>query len=437
MPPEPPLAELLNPNLLPAALPPEAPPLGPGEVSQFVEEHFANRARYLAALGKEAPPLYLLDREVLRHKAGAFRAAFGKTLAATSFYYAVKSNNHPEVARTLLESGFGLDVSSGVELEMALALGCPDIIFSGPGKTEAELTLAVAHSDRVILLMDSFGELERVGKITVALGREIRAGVRLNNNPEGLWRKFGILPEELAAFWQQARRMPAIKLQGLQFHSSWNLEPDKQVAFIAKLGALIKILPASLRNEIAFIDIGGGYWPPQGEWLLAAGTEAGKIRTLLGYQNSPGPRYRLPAAPIESFAEQLGAALARHIFSQISCRICFEPGRWLCNDAMHLLLSVVDKKRPDLVITDGGTNAIGWERFEVDYCPVLNLTRPALAEKSCQIVGSLCTPHDLWGDAYWGEDIRPGDILLLPNQGAYTYSLRQNFIKPLPRVVTI
>ena len=405
-----------------------APPLLPAAaIRDFVGYHFSRRALYLRALQQAAPPVYLLDRAVLRHKADTFRQAFRKVLPATAFYYAVKSNNHPLVAATLLASGFGLDVSSGVELEMALALRAGDIIFSGPGKTDRELALAVAHSERVVVLIDSFGELARLRRITDRLGREIRAGIRLNNNPHGLWRKFGILPEELAAFWAEARRTPAVKLQGIQFHSSWNLDPEKQISFIAKLGATIRTLPPAVRAEINFIDIGGGYWPPQGEWLRAAGAEVGQ----------PAARYRLAAAPIEVFAARLAAALAEHIFSLLTCRICFEPGRWLCNDAMHLLLSVVDLKMADLAVTDGGTNAVGWERFEVDYCPVLNLSRPALSERSCLIVGSLCTPHDLWGDAYWGEDIQPGDLLLIPDQGAYTYSLRQNFIKAPPAVVTL
>ena len=90
-----------------------------------------------------------------------------------------------------------------------------------------------------------------------------------------------------------------------------------------------------------------------------------------------------------------------------------------------------------MVITDAGTNAIGWERFEIDYCPILNLTRPSLQERECNILGSLCTPHDIWGYSYWGKDIQEGDILMIPEQGAYTYSLRQHFIKPLPQVITL
>ena len=196
-------------------------------------------------------------------------------------------------------------------------------------------------------------------------------------------------------------------------------------------------MPSSFQNQIEFIDIGGGYWPSQGEWLQPAGTPEGSVRQALGQSAGPvASHYRLPAAPIEEFAEKLGAAIHKYLFSVIPCRICLEPGRWICNDAVHLLLSVVDKKAPDLVITDAGTNTVGWERFETDYFPILNLTRPSLHERSCLILGSLCTPHDIWGYMYFGKNIQQGDILMIPTQGAYTYSLKQNFIKPLPTVLT-
>ena len=97
----------------------------------------------------------------------------------------------------------------------------------------------------------------------------------------------------------------------------------------------------------------------------------------------------------------------------------------------------MQRKSSEVVITDGGTNAIGWERFETDYFPVINLSRPDVRERECLVAGSLCTPHDLWGYSYFGEDIQRGDILLIPNQGAYTYSLRQEFIKPLPTFATL
>jgi len=150
-------------------------------------------------------------------------------------------------------------------------------------------------------------------------------------------------------------------------------------------------------------------------------------------QNDP-QKDILPSMPIDEFATRLSKSLKNHVLKYTDCTIFLEPGRWISHESMHILVKVVDKKSEDIIITDGGTNMIGWERYETDYFPVINLTRPSLQEKPCMIFGSLCTPHDLWGYSYFGEDIKPGDILLIPTQGAYTYSLRQEFIKPIPDV---
>ena len=415
-----------------------SPRLAPERLQAFVRPYFDRRDTYLKVLEKHPPPLYLQESEVLRARAVRMRRAFEDRLPEVAFYFAVKSNNHPHVAGVLIDVGFGLDVSSGLELKMALDLGARDIVFSGPGKTMAELRLAVTHADRVVILMDSFGELARLGKLCSEMDTTMRCGVRLTVDPTGLWRKFGIPLTDLPAFLDAACGYPRIQMAGLQFHTSWNLSPAPQIDFIAKLGRALANLPAASRDLIEFIDIGGGYWPEQGEWLQTAGTPEGKLRDALGQPAaSPDMHYHYPGTPIEGFAEGLSTAIHEHLLSVMACRICLEPGRWICNDAVHLLLSVVDKKAPDLVITDAGTNTVGWERFESDYFPVLNLTRPSLVERPCYILGSLCTPHDVWGYAYFGEDIRPGDILMIPTQGAYTYSLRQTFIKPLPRVHTV
>lgn len=408
------------------------------ELISYVKHCFYLGSKYLEDVKGESLPLYILDSSILRERADKFKKSFTVVLPDTAFYFAVKSNNHPDVARTLLQSGFGLDVSSGLELRMALDLGARDIVFSGPGKTREELQMAVMNSDSVTVLIDSFGELAKLQEIAAANNRVVRAGVRLTTSRETLWRKFGIALDDLSLFCEKAISCPNIRFCGLQFHMSWNLTPDAQCNFIEMLGRTLAGLPESYRKRIEFIDIGGGYWPSQGEWLQPAGTREGQLRTVVGRQaGKPTDHYRLPAASIDDFAVRLSQAINRHIFTVIKCRICFEPGRWVCHDAMHLLMSVADKKADDMVITDAGTNTIGWERFETDYFPVLNLTSPSLEERSCNILGSLCTPHDVWGYTYWGESIKDGDILMIPSQGAYTFSLRQNFIKPLPSVVIL
>lgn len=404
------------------------------KIGHWVAEHQAQAERYLDAVQTHGSPLYALDTSRLQQRAEQFCDAFERLMPSpVRVYYAVKSNHHPLLIKTLLSCGLGLDVSSGQELELALALDAEDIIFSGPGKTTKELALAVGQAGRVTVLMDSFSELERLQNEAEHRGVMVNTGIRLTTNPEGLWRKFGIPLSQLQAFVDKASACSHIALTGLQFHTSWNLSPQAQVSFIETLGKTLRQLPREWVEQLEFIDMGGGYWPEAGEWLQAAGTTAGAVeKLLLPHAVPPDQRYCLPGTPIERFAQALGQAVDEHLGALAHATICLEPGRWLCHDAMHLLMTVVDCKASDLVITDAGTNAVGWDRFETDYFPVINLTHPALKEHRCDVYGSLCTPHDVWGYAYWGDHIQAGDVLLIPSQGAYTYSLRQNFIKTLP-----
>lgn len=391
-------------------------------LKDFVSGFINRRAMFKDLVKTFGSPLYVLEETVLQERAQQFKAAMTARLPDCRFYYAMKSNNLPYISKVLLTQGFGLDVSSGLELSTALSLGAKEIIFSGPGKTRAELKQAIEHSDRVIVLIDSQGELKRLCAIATEEQKPVRVGLRLNSNPNGLWRKFGILLTDLLPLYRQIIESPFLTFSGLQFHSSWNLDPARQAEFIQTLGQHLKEMPDQFLEDLQFLDIGGGYWPSQGEWLVT--------EDRLAHQ-------WIAAQPIEVFARTLSQALETHIFPVTRCRICFEPGRWICNDAMHLLMQVVDCKADDLVITDAGTNAIGWERFETDYFPVINLSQPLAEERPCHILGALCTPHDVWGYAYFGKGISEGDILMIPTQGAYTYSLRQNFIKPLPMTVLI
>ena len=410
-------------------------------VASCVEEIVERAPELLDVARAHGSPLYLLEPDVLRQRARRFAEAFAAVLPDVRIYYALKSNNLEAVTRTFVEAGLGIDVSSGLELQQALAAGCRDIIFSGPGKTAAELDAAIDAAGEVIVLLDSFGELERLQERAAARGVRMRAGARLSTHECGLWRKFGVPLDQLARLLDAAGRCSHVRLEGLQYHMSWLLQPDRQVAFIRDLGAVLARLPAAQRGAIRFLDIGGGFWPPEGEWLHAdpeamlAGGERG-VGDGVGRRGPPPAPRILPATGIDEFAAAIAAALQEHVLAHIDCRIHVEPGRWLCSDAMHILITVVDKKADDLVIADAGTNALGWERFESDYFPLVNLTRPGLTERACTVFGSLCTPHDVWGFSVHGAGIEAGDVLLVPRQGAYTYSLRQRFIKPLPEVVT-
>lgn len=409
------------------------------ELKNIVKAYFDKTSHYLDLLKKYKLPIYLFEPNILSKKAIDFKNAFSNVLPNTSFYFAMKCNNHPELSRAMVKNGYGIDVSSGLELETALSVGAEDIVFSGPGKRESELLTAISNANKVRILVDSFGELEKLKKIAEAYKTKIRIGVRLTTNPNALWRKFGILPERLEEFCNETFKSKYIKFEGLQFHTSWNMNPNAQCEFLKKIGSVLEKVSESCRKAVKFIDIGGGYWPEQGEWLHYESTDIGMVEKSLDCINSANKNihYRIPAKPITFFAEEISKAIKEHIFSKTECRICFEPGRWVCNDSVQIFVSVIDVKEPDIAIVDAGINTIGWDRFECDYFPVLNLTRPAINERKFNILGSLCTPHDVWGYSYWGEDIKAGDVLMIPMQGAYTYSLRQNFIKPLPDFVVV
>ena len=158
------------------------------------------------------------------------------------------------------------------------------------------------------------------------------------------------------------------------------------------------------------------------------------------YDKEPNPtrQYRFEATKtLETYADGIAGAIKKHLNPYLNCDIYVEPGRILSTYAMHILLTVNDVKAPNKVIADGGINMVGWEKYEIDYCPVINLTHPALKEMVGTVYGSLCTPDDLWGYRVFAKTIKEGDLLLLPHQGAYTFAYKQEFIKPLPKVVIL
>ncbi len=402
-------------------------------------EYVHNASAVIKHLVQPGRPLYLIDLPMLRQRFARFSKAFRGPLPTAEIYFAVKCNNHPAIAEEIVKLGGGLDVSSGEELSLALQTDADRIIFTGPGKTDAELRLAIRHHKRIIVLVDSSTELQRLNYLAADQGRVIRIGVRMNVRQHGLWRKFGVAAHDVTGLLETIPSLKNISFRGLHIHTSWNMTPSAQVSAIAQLGSIIQSLPAAMRSEIRFIDIGGGYWPECGEWLQADATPRGRLISVLTGKstNRAGGRFYIPSAPITEFADRISRAIAQYISPFISPKIFLEPGRWLAHDAMMLAMTVCDKKDDDLVITDAGTNMVGWERFESDYFPVVNISRPDCEERPCMVMGALCTPHDIWGYGYWGSSIQTGDILVIPAQGAYTYSLRQRFIKAVPDAVLL
>lgn len=411
----------------------ETPVLPKEIILKTVQKTLALSGFFESAKQQFGSPLYVIDEPALIASAGIFSKTFGKYFNKFSPYFAMKSNNHPYIIKTLALNGFGIDVSSGAEMQTALDAGAERLVFSGPAKTEKELRLALCNADRVIVLMDSRNELIKLSKLADEMNVRIRAGVRITAHTNPLWRKFGIHLDSLKDFIIQTNDCSNIDFCGIQFHSSWNLTPDNHCSLIKSIGGALALLPAEMLAQIEFVDIGGGYWVADGEWMLAETAAENKIKKHLSEETGDPLDHRyLPSCGIDDYASAIAEAFEKHIRPYVDCMVFAEPGRFVSHDCMHILLSVEDIKESDIAVTDGATNLLGWERYEMDYFPVINISSPSLTEKPMNILGSLCTPHDVWGFAYFGGGINLGDTIIIPSQGAYTYSLRQNFIKEIP-----
>jgi diaminopimelate decarboxylase len=413
--------------------------LPPSLLRAYVQSMLDKRDFLLESATRFGTPQYLLDEPALAKSLSSFHDIFSKHLDRFRIFYAVKSNSYPGLCKHVADRGHGLDVSSGLELSMALSLGCRSIIFSGPGKTDPELTLAIQNRDRVTLLMDSAGELERVSRLVQdsEMGNvPLKVGFRLTGRHHGAWGKFGVPPEQLGVIFRKALSLKGLDPQGIQFHTSWNMGPEAQVQMIETVGACVRDLPEDIGSRLKFLDIGGGYWPESGEWLNPQNTWKGRLVQALDSDFQFKPKhYYCPAKPLDEFARKISRAVQSQGKPLADLEIFMEPGRWISTPAMHVLVQVVDKKEATVAITDGGINLLGWERPLSEFIPLINLTRPSLREFPVKVFGPLCTPLDIWGTTLFGEGVEKGEILLVPDQGSYTYSLRQSFIKPIARVV--
>lgn len=401
---------------------------------------------FLDLAERNETPFYAVDAAALEKNIRDFKKAFSEHLPDCRAFYAMKANSHPLIIKAVIAHGFGLDASSGRELEAATGAGAKKILFSGPGKTEAEHGIALKHNRRVTVNLDSFGELKRLGSLAAARRKYIRAGVRIYAPDLNGWSKFGIPLDKLRNFWRAAKKYRYVRLEGIQFHLSWNRNPSRYVEIIRKLGKYIeKSFTSAERREIRFIDFGGGFFPNCAEgyypWTAhyPGAWPGGKIISIADtyLEKTGGFRdkyYITESSPLSHFARRIAHAVDRSLKPLIKCEYYTEPGRIIANEAMHIVLKLVDCKRRDFVISDGGVNIIGWEYGESFYYPLVNLTNPSEKEMRCTVSGPLCTPHDTWGYFCYAKKMKDGDIIVVPNQGAYKYSLAQNFIKPIPEV---
>ncbi len=360
-------------------------------------------------------PVYVYSRATLERHARVFREGLAGVRASSSqggphIAFAVKANPNLAVLRVLSRMGYGADVVSGGELTRALAAGMApgDIVFSGVGKTQAELRQGLAAGIGQFNL-----ESEEEGRELAAIARETGASVpcALRVNPDVDARthekistgkrenKFGVPLDRAGAIYAALAAEPGLEMRGVAVHIGsqlGSLEP-LETAF-AKLGALI----AELRAEglsVSHADLGGGLGVPY---------KAGEV---------------LPT-PAE-----YGAMVAR-VTQGWDVQLMFEPGRVIAGNAGVLLTRVIRSKRsgngPPFVIVDAAMNDLArpalygaWHDFDA--------VAPSGARGLAHIVGPICETGDTFAMDRMCDVLEAGELAVFRTAGAYGATMASSY----------
>jgi diaminopimelate decarboxylase len=327
--------------------------------------------------------------------------------------YAVKANSALAILKLLSQNGAGFDIVSGGELQRVLA-AAPDavgrVVFSGVGKTAAEIDLALKTG-----ILQFNVESEEELKLLAARARKfkIRARFALRVNPDvfadthpyistGLREhKFGIDIRRARAIYKAAANDRWLEAHGISVHIGSQIRSaDPFGAAIERVSKLVQQLG---REGIALqaIDAGGG---------LGIDYHAGVFDA---------------AAKVHEYAAAL-----EHALGDFKGRLLIEPGRFLVAQAGALLARVLYVKRngkKTFVITDAAMNDLirpALYQAHHEILPVVSDDRPT---QTADIVGPVCETGDFFARDRTTPELRSGDLAVLLDAGAYGMSLASHY----------
>jgi diaminopimelate decarboxylase len=354
-------------------------------------------------------PVFVYSADAMRRQARALRSALS-ALNDPLIAYAVKANPNGAVLRTLAAEGLGADVVSAGEYRRARAAGIAGdrIVFSGVGKTAAEMALAL-EGGLCQFNLESVPEAELLSEVAAAMGRKAPAAFRVNPDVDAgshakistgaAHNKFGIPIGEAPAAFARAAALPGLDLRGLAVHIGSQLTSlaPLETAF-GKVGAMIAQLRAR-GHEIRTADLGGGL----------------------------GIRYD-PAAPPPPSPGDYGAMVAR-----VTCgwdvRLIFEPGRLIVGDAGLLLTEVVRVKagaENPFVILDAAMNDLMRPSL-YDAWHGIDAVAPRGGEMVADVVGPVCETGDTFAVARRMDRVEAGDLMIIRGAGAYAATMANTY----------
>ena len=373
--------------------------------------HFAYRngvlcaeAVDLAALAQAVgTPFYCYSSATLERHYRVFAGAFADVDALVC--YAMKANSNQAVIATLARLGAGADVVSAGELLRARAAGvaAEKIMFSGVGKSEHELALAVEQGI-LCVNVESEAELERLAAIAAAKGRPTDISIRVNPDIDPKTHKkiatgtaeskFGIPISRARAAYARAAKLKGVRVVGVDMHiGSQITELDPFGDAFTLLADFVRVLRAD-GHAISHVDLGGGLGIPYRE------------------DNEPPPDPDAYAAVVKRATRGLG------------CRLIFEPGRLIVGNAGILLTRVLYVKQGEsktFVIVDAGMNDLLRPTLYDAHHDIRPVREAAAGARQiiADVVGPVCETGDFLALDRSMVEPQPGELLAIMSAGAY------------------
>jgi diaminopimelate decarboxylase len=331
--------------------------------------------------------------------------------------YAMKANSNQAILKTLARLGAGMDVVSEGELRRALAAGVPGdkIVFSGVGKTDAEIAAALA-AGILCFNAESQPELLRISAVATEMGRVAPVSLRINPDVDPKTHKkistgqretkFGIPYDRARAAFAEAAKLPGLRVVGVDMHIGsqiTSLEPFDQAFDV--LGSLVDELRAD-GHTISHVDLGGGLGVP--------------------YDGTA----QVPPRP-EAYAEVI-----RKHGNRFGCRIILEPGRMIAGNAGILVTQVIFRKRgehKDFLIVDAAMNDLIRPTLYDAHHDILPVDADVAARRAVRtdVVGPVCETGDYLALDRMLPEADRGDLMAVMTAGAYgavqagTYNTRR------------
>ncbi len=319
--------------------------------------------------------------------------------------FAMKANGNLAVIRTLAQLGAGMDVVSGGEYRKALAAGVPGerIVFSGVGKTRAEMRLALEGGIRQFNV-ESEPELAALSEVAAAMGVEAPVAIRVNPDIDAGTHdkiatgrkedKFGIPIARAREVYAEAARLPGIRACGIDVHIGSQLtELAPFEAAYRRVAELTRTLRAD-GHAIDRLDLGGGLGIP-----YTASNE-------------------VPPLPAEY------GALIKRTVGDLGCSVEIEPGRLIAGNAGVMVASVIYRKRGegrDFLILDAAMNDLVRPALYGAWHDIVPLAEPAAgaARAPVDVVGPVCESGDTFARQRPLPMLESGEMVAFRSAGAY------------------